>query len=156
MAFSYLGIDVNPDDLHNAKYKKFELSLDNTRVDNGYSSTLEATDGPADVEILGKNHRGGFDRSELDALVSNFENDMGNGEYSPVLFHYDNAKGTHWILIIGKNEDGSYKAIGPGSLDEKHGFDVKISDSGVVSGDGFAGSGEGRTVSHVAQYHRTD
>ena len=158
MAFSYLGIDVHPNSLHDKEYINYEFA--NKGVQTGYNSVLEAVDGPANVEVLGGYYKGNFDRAALDELVSNFEKDLGAGSYSPVMLHYDKgSKGnykTHWILIIGKNEDGTYRAIGPGGTSEEKGFNVTISDSGVVSGTGFSGCNQGRTVAHIGQYHRTD
>ncbi len=160
MAFSYIGIDQSPSSMHdNDTIIMFELAKKG--VNAGYTANLKDVYGnDVKVQLNGGYYKNSFNRAELDNLVAQFENDNGEGLVSPVLLHYDKIVNevyySHWILLLSKNDDGSYKAIGPWSengLDgERIKFNVWISDSGVVSGSDFSGSGESRTVSHVGQY----
>ena len=121
-------------------------------------------DGTATVEVSGGYYKGNFNRDALNELVQRYEDDNGAGVHSPVLLHYDKTVDgkyhSHWILITEINEDGSYQAIGPWSSDgtnyERNEFTVHIDNNGVVSGSGFSGSSEGRSVAHIAQYSRVD
>ncbi len=156
MALSYLGIDQKPG------YVPNEVEFAEGVVD-GTEYIFPTVDGEkTTVTANVKYMKGAFDRSYLDNKVENFTIDNGHGNYSPVMLHYDRIDyngnyHSHWIVLIGKNDDGSYQAIGPsGASGERTVFRVKIDDNGVVSGEGFAGSGEGRTVAHVGQYSRPD
>lgn len=157
MAFSYLGIDQPPSSMHdNETIKKFELALG---VTDGDSASFDAVDGKATVEVHSNGWGASFDREYLDSLVQNYVDDGGRGSQSPVMMHYSDGKNMHWILLTGKNADGTYRAIGPWSnpngTNEQLGFDVTISDSGVVSGTGFSGCNGGRHVDCIGQYTRT-
>lgn len=156
MAYSYLGIDVPPSEMHDSeRNRRFELALG---FKDGDSATFQSTDGPTTVTVHGG--WGSFDRGRLDSMVSNYANDAAAGNHSPVMLYYSGPDGSHWILVTGKNPDGSYHAIGPwsnnGSDYERAGFDVRIADDGTVSGSGFGGCSSGRKVGCIAQYERTD
>lgn len=157
MAFSYLGIDQPPSSMHDSEVlKNFELALG---ANDGYSASFEAVDGPATVEVHSNGWGASFDRDYLDSLVQNYVNDNGAGSQSPVIMHYSDGSNMHWILLTGKNEDGSYRAIGPWSdpegTNEQLGFNVTISDNGIASGSGFSGCNGGRRVDCIGQYTRT-
>lgn len=159
MAFSYLGIDQPPSTMHDTEIlRKFEFALPG--VNDGYAATFEAVDGSATVEVHTSGWGESFNRNYLDSLVANFEQDGGRGVNSPVMMHYSHGNNMHWILITGKNADGTYHAIGPWSnpdgLNERVGFDVTISDNGAVSGSGFNGCDGSRHVDCIGQYTRTN
>lgn len=160
MAFSYLGIDVTPGDMEKPPFDKYEFAA--MGVNTGYTAELPTANGEtASVKIAGTN---GFNRSVLDQCVADYMDDNGKGSVSPVMLHYDKVVDgkyqSHWINLIGKNDDGSYLAIGPwsntGADGERVPFNVYIDDYGVVSGEGFSGCGNGRHVSHIGQYIRLD
>lgn len=157
MAFSYLGIDQPPSSMHDSETLiKFELAKG---ANDGYSASFEAVDGTATVEVHSNGWGASFDREYLDSLVQNYVNDGGRGCQSPVMMHYSDGSNMHWILIIGNNNDGTYRAIGPWSdpngLNEQLEFNVAISDSGVVSGTGFSSCDKGGRVDCIGQYTRT-
>lgn len=158
MAFSYLGVDQPPSTMHDtATLRNFELALG---ANDGYSATFDAVDGSANITVHSNGWGTSFDRGYLDTLVDNFAQDGGRGAQSPVMLHYSDGTNMHWILLTGKNADGTYRAIGPwsnpGGTNERAGFDVTISDSGVVSGSGFSGCNGGRRVDCIGQYTRTN
>ena len=158
MAFSYLGIDQPPSSMHdNSTIKQFELALG---VNDGDSATFDAVDGSATVEVHSNGWGAPFDRGYLDSLVANFEQDGGQGVHSPVMLHYSDGNNMHWILITGKNADGTYRAIGPWSnpdgINERNEFNLTIGDNGVVWGSGFNGGDGSRRVDCIGQYTRTN
>ena len=163
MALSYIGVDQSPSSMHDTTALK-KLEFASSGVIDGYKTDLPAVDGTATVEVSGGYYKGNFNRDALNELVQRYEDDNGTGVHSPVLLHYDKTVGgkyhSHWILITEINEDGSYQAIGPWSSDgtnyERNEFTVHIDNNGVVSGSGFSGSNEGRSVAHIAQYSRVD
>lgn len=158
MAFSYLGVDQPPGTMHDTEtLRSFELALG---ANDGYSASFDAVDGTADITVHSNGWGASFDRNYLDTLVENFAQDGGRGSQSPVMLHYSDGSNMHWILLTGKNADGTYHAIGPWSnpdgLNERLGFDVAISDNGTVSGSGFSGCDGSRRVDCIGQYTRTN
>ena len=158
MAFSYLGIDIPPSSMHDTQtLKSFELALG---AEDGKSAAFNAVDGKADVTLHSNGWGTSFKREYLNTLVENFEHDGGRGMQSPVMLHYSDGTNMHWILLTGKNADGTYRAIGPwsdpGGLNERTGFDITISDNGMISGTGFSHCGNYCRVDCIGQYTRTN
>ncbi len=51
--------------------------------------------------------------SDKDAVFASIDQELGKGNV-PILFHVDNpAKGEHWALITGKDENGEYQVFDP-------------------------------------------
>lgn len=123
MALSYLGIDMSPADLLNAK--------DGARYWTGFKSGERDVPGSTNYTT---DHVGA--KGTMDAMIEN----MKNGGYSPVVLHYHSDLGEHTILVTGQNADGSYNVIDPWNY---QGIKrITISESGQLISD------QGYSISH--------
>ena len=95
MALSYLGIDMSPEQL----------------LDTGRS--MECGDTTSEPAVAAA----GVDAEDVDRKLDAFISDNGQGNVSPVLIRYGVHTGNwwpgHWVMLVGKNADGSYQALGP-------------------------------------------
>lgn len=125
MALSYLGIDMSPADLLNAKAGNRYWTGFNSGERDVPGSTSYTTD-----------HDSAKD--SLDTMMENLK----NGGYSPVVLHYHSDLGEHAILVTGQNADGSYNVIDPWNY---QGIKrITISESGqLISDHGYSISHDG-------------
>lgn len=145
MALSYLGIDRSAismvpivDDLGG-----LEVASYGTKV-----RYWEAPDGST-IQI--DNYANCCDMADIDARIAAFQADGNAGNTAPVMVRYVNGAKGHWILITGKNADGTYNIIGP-QYGEKS-LTVSIDQYGNISGvDGL--SHNGGQIARYAQYSR--
>ncbi len=146
MALSYIGIDRSAismvpivDDLGG-----LEVASYGTKV-----RFWEAPDGST-IQI--DNYANCCDMADIDARIAAFQADGNAGNTAPVMVRYANGANGHWILITGKNTDGTYNIIGP-QYGEKT-LTVSIDQYGNISGvDGL--SHNGGHIVRYAQYSRT-
>lgn len=117
MALSYMGIDVSPAQLLSTGKSFQENDGEKVKVRDG---TLDdKIEGLADISMTSYWEK--WDDARIDSMVSEFEQDGNAGNTSPVLIRYrcpnsdgdQNSEGAHWIMLVGKNDDGTYQAIGP-------------------------------------------
>ena len=131
MMLSYLGINMLPRDVMN---------------DGGDGSCMKHNHGGAKVEYNGLS---------FEQAMDNYL--KGNGVYSPVMVRLGStaySSGQHFVLVIGKNADGTYQALDPFN----RGF---YSDSGLwtmtVNGDNITfyrkNTSYDCTFSGIYQYH---
>lgn len=131
MALSYLGIDRSPDQL-----------LDTGKnMECGDSWEPDIVRGTDNVMQTGE---WTWNQENVDNMLDAYIADGNQGEVSPVLIRYGVNTGDwspgHWIMLIGRNEDGSYQAIGPwgdGSTTGEYGT-VYIENGRISSVDGFS------------------
>lgn len=146
MALSYMGINRSPesmvpeyDDLSGLEVARYGTA----------NKEWEAPDGST---ILTENHSY-CDMDDIDNRVELFSQDGNVGDRGPVMIRYEypNGDGGHWLLITGKNSDGTYNVIGPATISER-GTTVTIDQYGNIYGSGISRGG-GR-VHRYAQYSR--
>ena len=99
MAFSYIGIDATPETVV-SQVTSFITNYGFEEADMAYRTGYSA------------------DQASLDRFLDRFLKDEGEGLISPVIVHYQNGRTKsglhqHCILVIGRNEDGSYIAVDP-------------------------------------------
>ena len=148
MALSYLGIDRSPGEMVPSGGDE----IGGLEVANYGTGTREwgAPDGST---IIIENHAY-CDMEDIDRRIENFCQDGNQGNTAPVMIRYgypNDKYGGHWLLITGKNPDGTYNAIGPATESEK-GTTVTISPDGTISGSGI--SQGGGKIQRYAQYKR--
>ena len=145
MAFSYIGIDATPEAIV-SQVTSFITNYGFTDADMAYRTGYSA------------------DKASLDRFLDRFLKDDGEGLISPVVVHYQNGRGKkslhqHCILVIGRNEDGSYVAIDPTCAwnDCVKSFTVSCVKNGraYIKGDIWRGS-ESIFLDAVEQYYLPD
>ena len=107
MALSYVGKDISPEYLCHGEYA---LGKWHTGYGNGISGTYEI-DGIRVVSGSG-NPSGSAAVNTINSMLTNFINDNGRGQYSPVVIHYGSSSVMHAIIVIGK-ESGNYLTLDP-------------------------------------------
>ena len=119
-----------------------------------YGTANKEWTAPDGSTILTENHSY-CDMADIDNRVENFSQDGNRGDTGPVMIRYEypNGNGGHWLLITGKNPDGTYNVIGPATTSER-GTTVSIDQDGNISGAGIS-QGGGR-VHRYAQYSRVN
>ena len=101
MALSYLGIDRSPEEL---------LDTGSTHAYNGDSEVRGTPQATQDY------HYAVWNQTVVDQKLDDFINDEKKGNVSPVLIHYAqslNNPPMHWVMLVGKNPDGTYQVVGP-------------------------------------------
>lgn len=144
MALSYLGISVTPEQLlDTGRTFQYVNGVDKVRrgILNG------AVPGMDDVTMT--SYWGKWDMDEVDSMLAKFRNDLNQGCVSPVLIRYGNQYGDcapgHWVMLVEKYSDGTYRAIGPAGEQEIDAR-VKINDGMITCEDGtLSHLGEGRS-----------
>lgn len=97
MALSYLGISKTPEELLNT-YEKH---------DNGCRREVRGT--PEATQSF----RWGWNQEDFSAKLEAFESDGNQGKTSPVLIHYQYSGSMHWVMVVGRESDNTYRVIGP-------------------------------------------
>ncbi len=145
MALSYMGVDRSPEELLNTG-KSMECGA------NWESNTVRGT------ENIHQTGEWAWDQENIDGMLNSFIADNGTGDVSPVLIRYGVNTGNwapgHWIMLVDRNPDGSYVAVGPWGDGEQG--TVYIND-GVISCNGnfsHMGNGETWSVHAYTQYSR--
>ena len=148
MALSYMGIDKSPESM----VPEYD-DIGGLEVASYGTANKEWT-APDGSTILTENHSY-CDMADIDNRVEKFSQDGNRGDTGPVMIRYEypNGNGGHWLLITGKNPDGSYNVIGPATTSER-GTTVTIDEYGNISGQGIS-QGGGR-VHRYAQYSRVN
>ncbi len=147
MALSYMGIDRSPESMVPSDYD----DIGGLEVAN-YGTQSKKWIAPDGSTIVIDNHSY-CDMEDINNRVENFSNDGNRGDTGPVMIRYEygDGSGGHWLLITGRNPDGSYNVVGPATESEK-GTTVTIDEYGNISGSGI--SKGGGKVERYAQYSR--
>ena len=121
MALSYLGIDVTPQTI---------LDTGNGATMFGYAWGGATYTRPEEIESA-------FSRYVL-----------GEGKYSPVIIRLRNysSSGTHFVMIVGKKDDGNYVVVNPWSKNDL------MLDAYIV-GNTVTYKGVTETVTDIRQYY---
>lgn len=148
MGLSYLGYDVSPSRLDppgNGSGEVYNLdpaSFSGSRQWSAPDGSTVTTDSFANCNMDDINNR-----------VSNFINDGNRGNTAPVMIHYQKpGGGQHWIMLTGRNPDGTYNAIGPGNNEK--GFVVNIDQSGNISDVSGSSTNHTGSIDRYAQHTR--
>ena len=148
MGLSYLGYDVSPSRLDppgNGSGEVYNLdpaSFSGSRQWSAPDGSTVTTDSFANCNMDDINNR-----------VSNFINDGNRGNTAPVMIHYQKPDGgQHWIMLTGRNPDGTYNAIGPGNYEK--GFVVNIDQNGNISDVSGSSTNHTGSIDRYAQYTR--
>lgn len=144
MALSYVGKDISPEYLCHGEYA---LGKWHTGYGNGISGTYEI-DGIRVVSGSG-NPSGSAAVNTINSMLTNFINDNGRGQYSPVVIHYGSSSVMHAIIVIGK-ESGNYL-----TLDPARGMNIvsmTLSSAGEVGGN-VTYATKGCKINGVQQYY---
>ena len=147
MALSYLGVDRSPGSL----VPDNGDTLGGLEVANygTVSNTWLAPDG-SEIRIDNYSYCA---MEDINSRVEEYMQDGNKGDVAPVMVRfqtYDGSNG-HWILLTGKNDDGTYSAVGPGGEKER-GMSVTIDQNGNIRGDSL--SHGGGYIHRYAQYTR--
>lgn len=145
MALSYLGIDRSPESM-----VPEGTDLDGLEVAS-YGTGQKQWRSPDGRIINIDNHALYFDKDDFDLDLNAFIEDgnMGNTAPPMIRYSYPGGSGGHWLIVVGKNPDGSYNVIGPGKRSERF-TKVTISSDGTISGSGICQSGG--KIQRYAQY----
>lgn len=152
MALSYIGIDFSPGDMCDGEYgydrANWHTFWDQTAA---YGHSIGVNSGVDEGSNI---------KETLINRVTNFKNDAGKGNVSPVAIHYHGSSGQHSVLVVDYDpETGVFTAIDPASQsvdDSKRYF--RIDDAGYIeagSGMAWTGGGGARIDGNV-QYLRGD
>ena len=148
MALSYLGIDRSPGSLvpEGTDLGGLEVA--------SYGTSQKRWTAPDGRTILIDNHSS-FDKGGFDKAVNAFIADGNQGKTAPpmIRYTYPGGSGGHWLVVVGKNADGSFNVVGPGLRSEKF-TTVTISNDGTISGNGIC-QGGGK-LGRYAQYSVID
>lgn len=144
MALSYLGIDREPGTL--APIGSDELG--GLEVASMWETKTEYWTSPDGRTVRVENFMG-CNMDDINARVSNYKLDCNQGNTAPVMIHYVNGGKMHWVLLTGKNEDGTFNVIGPGGAGER-GTTVTIDSYGNITGASI--SHGGGKIDQYAQY----
>lgn len=104
MALSYLGIDKTPADLA-------KLGLVTSGNDTAGSGQIAQTLSKQKDISLTAVYPGTTKRSDLDVALNNFLN--SGGKYSPPVLCMEDSHGMHFVVVTGKNSNGTYQIIDP-------------------------------------------
>lgn len=148
MALSYLGIDRSPGSM--VPYGAGD-DLGGLEVAN-YGTADKTWNSPEGTTVLIEN-RVGFNMDDIDLRVEKFSQDKNRGLVAPVMIRYKYFDGDpwsgHWLIITGKNADGTYNVTGPAFDNEKQTI-VSIDKNGNISGSEI--SHGGGMIQRYAQY----
>ena len=145
MALSYIGKDISPEYLCHGEYAQGKW---HTGYGNGISGMYEI-DGISVVSGSG-NPTGSTAVNTINSMLTNFMNDNGKGQYSPVVIHYGSSSVMHAIIVIGKEANGNYL-----TLDPARGMNVvsmTLSSVGAVGGN-VTYAANGCKINGVQQYY---
>ena len=146
MALSYIGKDISPEYLCHGEYAQGKW---HTGYGKGISGTYEIN-GISVVSGSG-NPSGITAVNTINSMLTNFINDNGRGQYSPVVIHYAASSSVmHAIIVIGKESNGNYL-----TLDPARGMNVismTLSSSGAVGGN-VTYATRGCKINGVQQYY---
>ncbi len=145
MALSYIGKDISPEYLCHGEYSQGKW---HTGYGNGISGMYEI-DGISVVSGSG-NPTGSTAVNTINSMLTNFMNDNGKGQYSPVVIHYGSSSVMHAIIVIGKETNGNYL-----TLDPARGMNVvsmTLSSVGAVGGN-VTYAANGCKINGVQQYY---
>ena len=144
MALSYLGIDRSPESLvpEGTDLGGLEVA--------SYGTSQRRWTAPDGRTILVDNHSS-FDKGGFDKAFNAFLADGNQGNTAPpmIRYTYPGGSGGHWLVVVGKNPDGSYNVVGPGLRSERL-TTVTISNDGTITGNGIC-QGGGK-LGRYAQY----
>lgn len=104
MALSYLGIDKTPANLA-------KLGLVTSGNDTAGSGQIAQTLSKQKGIDLTAIYTGTTKRSDLDVALNNFLN--SGGKYSPPVLCMKDSHGMHFVVVTGKNANGTYQIIDP-------------------------------------------
>ena len=124
MALSYLGIDVTPEEI---------LDTGGGATMFGYAWGGAAYSTPEDIGTAYARYVG------------------GEGKYSPVIIRLRkySSSGSHFVLIVGKKDDGSYIIVNPWSQNDR------ILDASI-SGNDVTYKGVTETITDIRQYYYSE
>ena len=145
MALSYIGKDISPEYLCHGEYAQGKW---HTGYGNGISGMYEI--GGISVVSGSGNPTGSTAVNTINSMLTNFMNDNGKGQYSPVVIHYGSSSVMHAIIVIGKETNGNYL-----TLDPARGMNVvsmTLSSVGAVGGN-VTYAANGCKIDGVQQYY---
>ena len=117
MALSYMGIDRSPGSMTPAGGVTGFDPMGGLEVAsyNGGHYLWTSDDG----SVISIDSYVGCDMEKINAGVDAFKQDARQGDVAPMMVHYSDGGTMHWVLITGRNADGTYRVTGPGGFSER-------------------------------------